>query len=162
MHPELANATVERVTLSPEDGSSTEFKGEVDATVDGQRQQLPIKVSFDPKTKRMSWRILPKVGSTQQNSAPTELGKAGLRESNGDGRSDATAERNSPKARTLTAWNAMQKVGYEAQQTKSPRGSLNDPPSLKPNIRYFRDVLRSRAKKRNAPAHRRSRRVFVA
>lgn len=59
-HPELANAAVERVSLSPQEGSSTEYRGEVVATIDGQEQHLPIKVSFDPKTKMMSWKIVPK------------------------------------------------------------------------------------------------------
>jgi GYF domain 2 len=59
-HPELVNATVERVSLSPQEGSSTEYRGVVDATIDGQEQHLPIKVWFDPKTKMMSWKILPK------------------------------------------------------------------------------------------------------
>jgi hypothetical protein len=43
-----------------------------------------------------------------------------------------------PKARTLAAWKAMQRVGYESQTAKVPKGRLDDPPSLKPNIRYMR------------------------
>ena len=44
----------------------------------------------------------------------------------------------SPKARTLAAWKTMQKIGYESQTTNPPKGRLDDPPSLKPNIRYLR------------------------
>jgi hypothetical protein len=33
----------------------------------------------------------------------------------------------------------MQKVGYDANDTKFPKGRLDDPPTLKPHIQYFRE-----------------------
>ncbi len=50
-----------------------------------------------------------------------------------------TPKDQSPKAKTLAAWKAMQKVGYDAQNNNPPsRPNLNDPPTLKPAIRSMR------------------------
>ena len=58
--PEFAKATVERVTLSPVENSPNEYKGEVVGRLEGAEQHLPIQVFYEPGTKQMRWKIVPK------------------------------------------------------------------------------------------------------
>jgi hypothetical protein len=49
-------------------------------------------------------------------------------------------ETESPKARTLAAWKAFQKVDHDFDGVNLPPLRLDDLPTFPPNIKYYRDV----------------------
>ncbi len=55
--PDLAGASVNRVTLRPVGDSISKFSGQVDATIHGQSMHFPIVVTFDSKAGTMGWEI---------------------------------------------------------------------------------------------------------